>query len=194
MRYLLIAALITGLGHASQLVAADTVLTAKVPDKYNESVFPASPRKSCTLQIDVRRDETPACWRLQCQGKSKAKSVRKLGCDLSALHQITEVLVAPQADYLAVASVGEGHPIVEIVPLTAFIDKGKYVAKCELNPYPGTIAPRAWQGRVLLFQSDVDLALKDAEQRANSIAENMREYRVDPENCRVQMVTTTVSQ
>jgi hypothetical protein len=187
MRYLLIAAgLFVGIS-AHPLFAADMVLTAKVSrlgvtDKHNDS---------CTLQIDVRRDERPACWRLQCQSKAKTKSVRKLGCGFSALHQITEVLVAPKADYLAVASVGEGHPIVEIVPLNALINKGKYVAKCELNPYPGTIAPSRWHGRVLLFQSDVDLALKDTEQRANSMTENILEYRVDAENCEVQMIATT---
>jgi hypothetical protein len=179
MRELLLAAvLITGLmtGLSGQLIAADGVLTAKVS-------------KSCTLHIDVRRDARPACWRLQCQDQAKTKSVRKLGCDLSALHQISEVLVAPAGDYLAVASVGEGHPILEIALLKPLIAKGKFTAKCELNPYPGTIAPSGWRGRWLLFKSDVDLALKDTEQRANSIADDLRDYRVDPANCRVELAS-----
>lgn len=99
------------------------------------------------------------------------------------MHQIDSVSIAPNRKYIAVLSVGEGHPVLEIAALAPLLKSGKFAAQCEVNPYPGTILPSTWSNGKLIVQTDIDLTLKDIEQRATSISESMREYRIDPVRC-----------
>ena len=116
----------------------------------------------CMLEADVRRDAEPACLRLRCEGQS----ARTLACDATALHQIDQIIPSADGHWLAVLSVGEGHPWLEIVDLPA-LRRGEYRATCSVNPYPGVLSLVAWLGEALRIGSDVDLRL-DAEQRADS--------------------------
>lgn len=115
----------------------------------------------CQLSVEIRRDEAPACWHWQCGTDPK----QPLGCDLTAMHQVTELSLAPDAQSLAVMSVGEGHPILEWVALPPLREKGQYQVLCTQNPYPGTIWIKAWQGGGLQIGSDVDLRIDGAEAR-----------------------------
>ena len=116
----------------------------------------------CTLEADVRRDERPACLRLRCD----RQSMQTLVCDATALHQIDQVIPSADGHWLAVLSVGEGHPWLEIVDLPA-LRRGEYRAPCSLNPYPGVLSLDAWLDDALRIGSDVDLRLAP-EQRADS--------------------------
>jgi hypothetical protein len=142
---------------------------------------------SCELTVDIRNNELPACWQLDCAKKRS----RLLACDLSAMHQIDSIIVAPNRKHLSVVSVGEGHPILEIVALTPLLEQGKYQVACTINPYPGTLTSVDWQGDRLRIHSDVDLALEGIEQRADSIDEEMRSYLVDPADCALHAVDAT---
>lgn len=116
----------------------------------------------CTLEADVRRDERSACLRLRCAGQA----AQTLACDVTALHQIDQIIPSADGRWLAVLSVGEGHPWLEIVDLPA-LRRGEYRATCSVNPYPGVLSLDAWLGEALRIGSDVDLRL-DADQRADS--------------------------
>jgi hypothetical protein len=137
--------------------------------------------------VEVRCDEQPACWHLDCAQKPP----QQLACDLSAMHQIDSIVAAPNRKYLSVVSVGEGHPILEIVALKPLLDQGSYQVACTINPYPGTLTSVDWQGDRLSIHSDVDLALKGIEQRADSIDEDMRRYLIDPADCALHAVDAT---
>ena len=151
-----------------------TPLSAASPQRLRADISP-----QCALEIDVRTDARAACWRLKCS----SKRTRKLGCDFSAMHQIDSVFIAPDRKYIAVLSVGEGHPILEIAALAPLLKSGKFAPICEVDPYPGTILPSIWSNGKLIVQTDVDLALKDIEQRASSIGESMRAYHIEPARC-----------
>jgi hypothetical protein len=151
-----------------------SALIAASPQRLRADV---SPR--CALEIDLRTDARAACWRLKCS----AKPARTLGCDLSAMHQIDTVSISPNRKYIAVLSVGEGHPILEIAALAPLLKNGKFASLCEVNPYPGTIRIGNWSGGKLLIQTDVDLQLEDTAARASSIGESMRETLIDPQHC-----------
>lgn len=112
-----------------------------------------SPR--CALEVDIRRDERPACWRLDCVDAAP----KELGCDLTAMHQVAEVTIAPDQQWMAVVSVGEGHPFVETVALPDFLAGKPYAALCTINPYPGTLGIDGWEPDSLRLLSDVDLML-----------------------------------
>jgi hypothetical protein len=162
-----------GLGAAAQAHAdaSDPVLRADV-----------SPR--CALEVDLRRDEAAACWRLDClDAQPKA-----LGCDLTALHQVVEVLIDPSGKWMAVTTVGEGHPILEIVPIQDWLGGKDYRAQCSVNPYPGTFDIDGWKAGGLRLSSDVDLSIADADSRAGSFGDE-RVFRIAPQDCTVTTET-----
>lgn len=130
----------------------------------------------CTLEADVRRDERSACLRLRCD----RQPAQTLACDVAALHQIDQIIPSADGRWLAVLSVGEGHPWLEIVDLPA-LRRGEYRAACSVNPYPGVLSLDAWLGETLRIGSDVDLRL-DAEQRAASAGGEFI-WRVRAEGC-----------
>lgn len=104
-------------------------------------------------------EASPSTWYWQKNGET-----RYLGEDLSALRQVVQVQasatsgVTAAATWLAVLSVGEGHPILEVVPLSALL-QGNYQVFKALNPYPGSIWPEAFSadGQSLHFRATVDM-------------------------------------
>lgn len=135
-----------------------------------------SPR--CALEVDVRRDEQAACWRLDCVDAAP----RQLECDTTALHQVADVQIEPEQRWMAVTSVGEGHPMLELVPLAEFLAGKPYRAQCTINPYPGTVYFEGWDAGKLRLGSDVDLSIEDTEARAAGIGDE-RLYRLNPADC-----------
>lgn len=113
----------------------------------------------CAIEVDIRRDEQPACWRLDCVDQTP----RELGCDLTSMHQVAGLNPDASGEWLAVLSVGEGHPFVEVVPLPPWLEQGHYLAQCTINPYPGTIDVEAWKDGQLWLRSDVDLQQPEGE-------------------------------
>lgn len=135
-----------------------------------------SPR--CALEVDIRNDERPACWRVDCVDAAP----RTLGCDTTELHQVADLQVAPDQQWLAVISVGEGHPMLEVVALSDWLAGKPYRAQCTINPYPGTIHAERWDAGRLRVVSDVDLRIEDSGLRADGIGDQRR-YLLDPAGC-----------
>jgi hypothetical protein len=98
-------------------------------------------------------EDSPSTWYQQKDGET-----RYLGEDLSALRQVVEVHAAANGQWLAVLSVGEGHPILEVVDLPK-LQQGTYQVFKEFNPYPGSIWAEQFSadGQHLLFSATVDM-------------------------------------
>ncbi|WP_127347135.1 hypothetical protein [Pseudidiomarina mangrovi] len=82
---------------------------------------------------------------------------RMLGSDLAGFQFIAELAANSDYQYLAVISVGEGHPLLEIIDLRLLLEQGVYQALHELNPYPGDFELQGWQGHTLEFASTAEL-------------------------------------
>ncbi len=80
---------------------------------------------------------------------------RLLGKDLSAMLQLSQIEASPDGRYLAVVSVGEGHPILEVMDIPALVDNHKTKNLIEMNPYPGYLAIHRWRGKNLVVESDM---------------------------------------
>jgi hypothetical protein len=108
-------------------------------------------------------DENGAHWFiLKDMGRS-----REIGSNLSCLHQVDQILPSPDYRHLAVLSVGEGHPIVEVIDLEKLRLQSKYVVLQEIDPYPGTVSIDRWEGSHLIVYSNVPLTLRKEDGRVD---------------------------
>ncbi|MEZ5671323.1 MAG: hypothetical protein R3E08_02675 [Thiotrichaceae bacterium] len=67
---------------------------------------------------------------------------------------VYDFLISPSQQWLAMISVGEGHPIIDIIELTAFLDNKPPKNLISVNPYPGSIHLDKWRGNRLMVSSD----------------------------------------
>lgn len=82
---------------------------------------------------------------------------RMLGTDFAGFHFLAELAASSDYQYLAVVSVGEGHPLLEIIDLPLWLEQGVYQVLHALNPYPGDFELQGWQGHTLHFASTGEL-------------------------------------
>lgn len=150
----------------SALLLASSMACAKDASDLLQVTLP----DACVLSAEIRRDEAPACWHLHCTDAPP----KQLACDVTAMHQLTEVSLSPDGQSLAVMSVGEGHPILEWVALAPLRERGDYQVLCEQNPYPGTIWVQGWQESQMKVGASVDLRVEGAEMRID--VSNPRDY------------------
>jgi hypothetical protein len=68
---------------------------------------------------------------------------------------ITALKASPDGKFLAVLSVSEGHPMLEVVDLKQLLSEKTYTVLQEINPYPGTIEILSWEGDLLQVSSDM---------------------------------------
>lgn len=85
---------------------------------------------------------------------------REIGNNLSQLAEVHQLLLSPDGKYLAVLSVGEGHPVIEVIDLQKLRDKYEYTTLHVLDPYPGTMTIDRWEGSKLIIDSNVPLNLR----------------------------------
>jgi hypothetical protein len=109
--------------------------------------------KTCKLRVHRAAPSLGSCWFLACKGKKRVD----LGCGLTAMSEVSEVSVSPDHRWLGVVSIGEGHPILEIVDLAKWLSSHEYRALKSINPFPGTINLAGWSGTALLVSSDMPL-------------------------------------
>lgn len=147
-------------------------LAAKVAPGGDSHRVTARISKLCELRVERRNplDPSESCWSLACQGKRTAK----IGCGVTALSEVGEISVSPDRKWLAVISVGEGHPMLEVVDLLRFTDVHVYEPLTTVNPYPGTINLAGWTPHALLVSSEMPLdrlPLAEGETEAALLAE-----------------------
>ena len=108
-------------------------------------------------------DENGAHWFiLKDMGRS-----REIGSNLSCLYQVHQILPSPDYRYLVVLSVGEGHPMVEVIDLEKLRLQSKYVVLQTIDPYPGTVSIDRWEGAHLIVYSNVPLTQRKEDGRVD---------------------------
>lgn len=163
---------------------ADALAEAPMQSGSAADVVAVQVGADCRLSVEIRRDETPACWHWQCG----TEPARELACDLTALHQVTDLSLAPDEDSLAVMSVGEGHPILEWVALAPLRDRGEYQVLCTQNPYPGTIWFQGWDDAAMQIGADVDLRIDGAEARIDVSSDRDFRFRWMSAGCQLEEI------
>ena len=88
----------------------------------------------------------------------------RIGTLAPALHVVTAIKASTNGRYLAVHSVGEGHPVIEIIDLSKLLQKKTYHVLQTIDPYPGTIKIHSWDGTQLLVECDMLLTHLDKTQ------------------------------
>lgn len=90
----------------------------------------------------------------------------------TSLHNVWQVEISPQDEYMAVLSEGEGHPIVEIFEIKKIfsqrdgLEDEMISSTLSVDPYPGTIWIRGWKSdTLLLIDSDMPLNFLDKKER-----------------------------
>ncbi len=84
-----------------------------------------------------------------------------LGTIEAAFFLVDSIKASPDGRYLAVMSVGEGHPIIEVVDLPQLLKQQQYTVLHSINPYPGVAYLEGWQGAELHIASDMLLTHRD---------------------------------
>ncbi len=108
--------------------------------------------------------ESGACWYILAENGNN----QKLGSNLSQLMEVQLLSASPSKKYLAVLSVGEGHPMIEVVDLKLLKDKNKYKTLHIVDPYPGFVSFVGWYGERLILESDMPLNHRGKDGRVNS--------------------------
>lgn len=95
---------------------------------------------------------------------SNPREKYKLECGLSSMIQITDVKVSQSSKYLAIVSVGEGHPFLDLIDLQALLQNKECKILASINPYPGIINIEKWQNDKLIVTSSALLTHQIDEQ------------------------------
>lgn len=132
--------LLSSCATASENAPADGLLTSRVSE-------------SCSLLVQDKGLESDTCWSLACESRNAVD----LGCGLAAFHAVGALAPSPDGRWLGVVSVGEGHPILEVVDLKSLLGGQGYQVLTTINPYPGTINLQGWTDSALLVTSDMPL-------------------------------------
>lgn len=114
-----------------------------------------SPQDETTIYTRTRKDQTSAWFVRRPDG-----TVEKLRGPSTALARVAEVRRSPSGAWLAVISVGEGHPILDVFDAAAVLRGEAAEPLATINPYPGTISIAGWSDDgALLVESDAMLTL-----------------------------------
>jgi hypothetical protein len=144
---------------------AHCIFTQDITEKIlqNKGVLLQSIGNEELLCVINTEDENGAHWFiLKDMGRS-----REIGSNLSCLHQVHQILPSLDHRYLAVLSVGEGHPMVEVIELEKLRLQSKYVVLQEIDPYPGIVSIDRWEGSYLIVYSNVPLTQRKEDGRVD---------------------------
>lgn len=104
-------------------------------------------------------NEGPQWFLLSSDNWSLNKRIGSISADLML---ISDIKASPDGKALAVLSVGEGHPVVEVIDLPLLLQEKKYRVLHKIDPYPGSIEIRSWEDNVRVqIGSDMLLTYRD---------------------------------
>jgi CTP-dependent riboflavin kinase len=72
----------------------------------------------------------------------------------ASMSQVVDFLISPSQQWLAIISVGEGHPMIDLVELPALLQNNEPKILLSINPFPGTINLIKWWANQLIVESD----------------------------------------
>jgi hypothetical protein len=116
-------------------------------------IVTAAASATCELLVHNGGYFADTCWFITCESDDPID----LGCGLTQMHEVTDLTPTSDHRWLAVISVGEGHPILEVVDLELLLASHRYHVVAEFNPYPGSIGIIRWTKGALLVNSDIML-------------------------------------
>ena len=90
-------------------------------------------------------------WYLRPPGATKEGLV---GTNITSMGEVHELRPSPDGRYLAVLSVGEGHPELEVVDLPLLVRRGRFKVLRRVDPYPGGVGIDRWDGARLIVGAD----------------------------------------
>ncbi len=118
-------------------------------------IFESLPSSDATLCVINLRDAEPQWFLLNSTGNTP------LGALSAAFGYVNTIKASPDGRYLAVISVGEGHPMLEIIELSKLIQQRAYLVVQHIDPYPGVISLEAWEGLQVHVRSNMLLTRLD---------------------------------
>ncbi len=84
-----------------------------------------------------------------------------LGPISSGFMMISDLKISDDSRYLAVLSVGEGHPLLEVIDISQLVQRKTYQVLQKVDPYPGTLIIDSWKDGQLYLKSDMLLTEYD---------------------------------
>jgi len=133
---------------------------------YSQDITPEKLRDKGVFMLTIGNDETLCVINTDYEKGAYwfvikgAYGNRAIGNNLSQLAEVHQLMLAPDGKYLAVLSVGEGHPVIEVIDLQKLRDKYEYTTLHVLDPYPGVMTIDRWEGSKLIIDSNVPLNLR----------------------------------
>lgn len=93
-------------------------------------------------------------------------------------HAVDQISISPNDQWIAVITVGEGHPMLDVYDLQAVLngienaEEKKLFTPLFIDPYPGYIQILSWTDDQLIVQSDIQLDHLDKNERRVPNAEH----------------------
>lgn len=119
-------------------------------------------------QLELEQEPDPddgsvkrATWYFHPRGRDR----QRLGDFRAAMDSISELSASPDGRFLAVLSVGEGHPVLEVFPLPDLLQRRGLTPRLTVNPYPQVINLGGWEGGCLRVASAMLLTRVDQDGR-----------------------------
>lgn len=92
----------------------------------------------------------------------KGEGNQHIGSISPGFNIIASLRASENGQYLAVLSIGEGHPIIDVIDANQLLLKKTYQVVQHIDPYPGTILLDTWHGTLLQVKSDMMLTERDS--------------------------------
>lgn len=168
---------------AQSAVFADTFESV---DRHGDCVRLSDGRNLC-----VRTDEEGIShWSLHRTGDVEAQDLSPA----TAMARVAEFQISPSGVYIAVVSVGEGHPILDVFEVAAVLAGESAEPKFSINPYPGSVSIKDWSGDTLLVNCDMPLTLAEDRRRDFELMfDDMETFSVAVPSGDVQAVSETAA-
>lgn len=139
-------------------IITGTAITAQTPPEPPLTpglvLAPLDPSTTLCVISNMAEDE-PQWFLLKTDGNTWFGSLE------AAFNQIVAMKASTDGRFLAVLSVGEGHPLLEVIDLRKLLSEQQYTVLHEIDPYPGVIAIQEWQGNDLHVNCDMLLTRRD---------------------------------
>jgi hypothetical protein len=140
---------------------------------YSQDITPETLKDKGVFMLTIGNDETLCVINTDYEKGAYwfvikgAYGNREIGNNLSQLAEVHHLSLSPGGKYLAVLSVGEGHPVIEVIDMQKLRDKYEYTTLHVLDPYPGVMTIDRWEGSKLLIDSNVPLNLRKEDGRVD---------------------------
>ena len=110
----------------------------------------------------VTTEKFDSKWHVRRPGATKDDLI---GTNITSMGEVYELKPSPNGRYLAVLSVGEGHPELEVVDLPLLVRRGQFKVLRGIDPYPGGVGIDRWDGARLIVGCDMLLTRRGKDGR-----------------------------